>query len=226
MLVYISEMPTPTQRRSYDGSGRRARAQANRERILATALGLFVVQGYAGTSIADIAAAAGVSVPTVFAHFGSKVELFKHCVDSATVGDAKPVPLADRPEMINVREGRTARQVIGRLAALIASAGPRVVPIYMVMYGAADADPEIRSLARTMDDQRLIGAAQLAHVIVDRLDTDNDDLAAEIRDLIWTLNSPKTFSLLITERGWPLDRYEAWIRRTLLATTTGRKSSN
>jgi len=219
-------MPTPMQRRSYDGSGRRAQAQANRERILAAALGLFVVQGYAGTSIADISAAAGVSVPTVFAHFGSKVELFKQCVDIATVGDAKPVPLAERPEMVNVRHGRTARQVVGRLAALIASAGPRVVPIYMVMYGAADADPEIRSLARTMDEQRLTGATQLARIIMDRLGTDNDDLAAEIGDLIWTVNSPKTFSLLVTERGWPLDRYEAWVRRTLLAATTGRKSNS
>ena len=96
----------------------------------------------------------------------------------------------------------------------------------MVMYGAADADPEIRSLARTMDEQRLTGATQLARIIMDRLGTDNDDLAAEIGDLIWTVNSPKTFSLLVTERGWPLDRYEAWVRRTLLAATTGRKSNS
>jgi len=128
--------------------------------------------------------------------------------------------------MVNVRDGRTARQVVGRLAALITSAGPRVVPIYMVMYGAADADPEIRSLAHTMDDQRLVGATQLARVIMDRLGTDNEELAAEIRDLIWTMNSPKTISLLVTERGWPLERYEAWVRRTLLAATTGRRSSN
>jgi AcrR family transcriptional regulator len=219
-------MPTQPQRRSYDGSGRRAQAQANRGRILAAATGLFVAHGYAGTSIADISAAGGVSVPTVFAHFGSKVELFKQCVDSATVGDAEPVPLADRPEMVSIRAGRTARQVVGRLAALIASAGPRVVPIYLVMYGAADADPEIRSLALTMDEQRLAGATQLASIVMDRLGSDNQDLAAEIRDLIWTMNSPKTFSLLVTERGWPLDRYEAWVCRTLLAATKGRRSSS
>jgi AcrR family transcriptional regulator len=219
--VYVSGVAPQTQRRSYDGSGRRAQAQANRERILAAALGLFVMQGYAGTSIADISVAAGVSVPTVFAHFGSKVELFKQCVDSATVGDTEPVPLADRPEMVHVRAGRTARQVVGRLAALIAAAGPRVVPIYMVMYGAADADPEIRALARTMDEQRLAGATQLARIVMDRLGSDSEDLAAEIRDLIWTMNSPQTFSLLVTQRGWPLDRYEAWVRRTLLAATTG-----
>jgi len=217
-------MPTQPQRRSYDGSGRRAQAQVSRERILAAAHELFVAQGYAGTSIADIGAAAGVSVPTVFAHFGSKVELLKQCVDSATVGDAEPVPLADRSEMVNIRAGRTARQVIDRLAAFIASAAPRVVPIYMVMYRAADADPEIRSLTRTMDEQRLAGATQLARVVMDRLGSDNEDLAAEIRDLIWTMNSPQTFTLLVTERGWPLDRYEAWVSRTLLAATTGGRS--
>ena len=77
-----------------------------------------------------------------------------------------------------------------------------------------------------MDEQRLAGATQLARVIVDSLGTDNEELAAEIRDLIWTMNSPKTFSLLVNERGWPLERYEAWVRRTLLAATTGRRSSN
>lgn len=213
-------MSTPTQRRSYDASGRRAQAQVNRARILDAAQGLFVSQGYAGSSVADIAAAAGVSVPTVFARFGTKVALFKECVDSATVGDTDPVPLAQRPEMLHVRDGRTARQVIGRLAALIATAGPRVVPIYMVMYGAADADPEIRDLAREMDLQRLTGATRLAGIVMDRLGTVDDERRDELRDLIWTMNSPQTFSLLVTERGWPVERYEAWVRRTLLAATS------
>ena len=59
---------------------------------------------------------------------------------------------------------------------------------------------------------------------MDRLGDDNEELAAEIRDLIWTMNSPLTFTLLVTERGWPLDRYEAWVRRTLVAATTEGKS--
>ena len=215
-------MPPSTQRRSYDVSGRRAQAQANRERILEAAGELFVHRGYAGTAVADIAAAAAVSVPTVFSHFKSKALLIKECVDSATVGDTGPLPLAERPEMIHVREGRTARQVLGRLATLIATVGPRVVPIYMAMYGAADADPEIRLLARTLDEQRLVGATQLARIVVARLGTDDEDLLAELRDVIWTMNSPQMFSLLVTQRGWPLERYESWIRRTLMAAATSR----
>jgi len=218
-------MPQQPQRRSYDASGRRAQAQANRERVLDAARGLFVRQGYAGTSIADIAGAAGVSVPTVFAHFGSKVTLFKECVESALVGDAAPVPLAERPEMMHVREGRTAEEVFSRFAALIAAAGPRVVPISMVMYGAADSDTEIRSLARLMDEHRLTGATQLARIVMDRIgsrpDTDDANLLSEIRDLIWTMNSPMTFSLLVTERGWSVERYQAWVCRTLTAAISG-----
>lgn len=209
-------MTMPTQRRSYDASGRRAQAEANRARIIDAALTLFVQRGFAGTPVSDIAAAAGVSAPTVFARFGSKVALLKDCVDAATVGDTGSAPLAERPEMIHVREGTTARQVLSRLAALIASAGPRVVPIYMVMYAAADADPEIKAMARSMDAQRLAGATALATLVMERLGSDDPHHLAEVRDLIWTTNSPQTFSLLVTERGWPAERYEAWARRTLL----------
>jgi hypothetical protein len=44
-----------------------------------------------------------------------------------------------------------------------------------------------------------------------RLESDDEELLAEICDLIWTMNSPQTFSLLVNERGWPLERYEAWV---------------
>ncbi|MET0864779.1 MAG: TetR/AcrR family transcriptional regulator [Nakamurella sp.] len=210
-------MSETRQRRSYNATGRQLQANANRERILDVARQLFVTGGYAGTAVADIAAAAGVSVPTVFARFGSKVKLFKECIDTATVGDAEPVPLAERAEMVHVRAGTTAQEVIGRLAALIATAGPRVVPIYLVMYAAADADPDIRALARELDQQRLIGATQLARVVVNRLGTDDEELLAELRDVIWTVNSAQTYGLLAIQRGWSGPRYERWVRSTLLA---------
>ena len=72
---------------------------ANRERILDHARELFAARGYAGTQVSDIAAAAGVSIPTVFARFGSKVALLKEAVETALVGDAEPIPFAERPEM-------------------------------------------------------------------------------------------------------------------------------
>lgn len=55
--------------------GRRARAA-----VLAAATGLFAERGYCGTSIADIAAAAGVAKPSVLYHFSDKDELWRDCI--------------------------------------------------------------------------------------------------------------------------------------------------
>jgi AcrR family transcriptional regulator len=202
-------------RRGYDASGRRAQARATRGRVLDTAHRLFVEQGYAATSIAQIAAAAGVSGPTVFAGFRSKSNLLKEAVDAAIVGDLEPVPLADRVGMRRVHEAATAEEALTRFAALIAEIAPRACPIALVAYAAADADPEIAALARTLDEQRLRGAAAIARTLVERLGA--PARLAEVRDTIWTLNSPLQYGLLVDGRGWSVERYADWIRRALVA---------
>ncbi len=206
-------------RRRYNVDGRRAQAAATQRRILDTARELFVAHGYGGTSIAQVAAAAGVSTPTVFAGFRSKVNLLKEAAETALVGDAEEVPLHDRAPMRHVHEGATAEEVLLRLAALIADRAPHVHPIYAVVHAAADADPEIAALARTLDEQRLAGAAMLATTVLARLGVDDPDRFTEVRDTIWTLNSPLLYGLLVTQRGWPVERYGRWVARTLLTIT-------
>ncbi len=209
-------------RRPYNAEGRRAQARATRERILATAQELFVARGYAGVSVADIATAAGVSVPTVFAGFRSKANLLKEATETALVGDAEPVPLHERPAMRHVVAAPTARELLERFAALITEAGPRAVPLYVVLHAAADADPELARLARTLDDHRLTGAARLAAVVLDRLGVRDaartaPDRLAHVRDTIWTFNSPQLYDLLVTQRGWTPQRYGEWVTRGLVA---------
>lgn len=206
-------------RRSYNAEGRRAQARANREKILETARDLFVQRGYAGVSVAEIAAAGGVSVPTVFAQFGSKVQLLKEATETALVGDAEPEQVGDRPRMVYVREGPTAGEVLDRLADLIADWGPRACPIALVVYAAADSDPQIAELAAEFDAQRLLGAAQLAEAVLSGPDypapksaVELDALRTTIRDTIWTFNSPLLYRLLVVQRGWPVERYGEWIR--------------
>jgi AcrR family transcriptional regulator len=52
-----------------------ATAAETREKLLAAAADAFAEQGYDGTRVADIAAAAGVSNGALYAHFASKAEL-------------------------------------------------------------------------------------------------------------------------------------------------------
>ena len=65
----------------------------------------------------------------------------------------------------------------------------------------------------------LAGAAP-AHgpgTVLARLGDDDPERLAEVRDTIWTLNSPLLYGLLVKQRGWSAERYGAWIARALTA---------
>lgn len=62
--------------RSYDNSGRRAKAEHTRDRILAAAADVIAEGGSLDVSLPAVAAMADVSQPTLFRHFPSKQALF------------------------------------------------------------------------------------------------------------------------------------------------------
>ncbi|MFB9626993.1 TetR/AcrR family transcriptional regulator [Nonomuraea helvata] len=61
--------------RSRQDPSRQERARLRREEIIAVAAEMFARGGYRGTSLADIAARAGISEPGLLHHFGSKAGL-------------------------------------------------------------------------------------------------------------------------------------------------------
>jgi len=88
-------MTAPVKRR-YDATRRQEQARENQRRIIDAATTLFAARGYAGTSLTEIAAAAGVAVQTVYAAFGTKVNLLARAIDVSLAGDDAPVPMAER----------------------------------------------------------------------------------------------------------------------------------
>lgn len=210
-------MAVERQRRVYDSSGRRAQAALTRERIVAAARSLFVERGYAGTSVAQVAAAAGVSAPTVFAAFTSKVNLLKVAAEATLVGDAGPVPLHERPAMRHVHAGATAAEVLDRLADLHTTVAERAYPIFAVLLAAADAEPAIAEQVRLIDEQRLAGAGLLARTVLERLGDPDPARLARLTDLIWAYNGLAMYGSLVIRRGWSTERYRDWLSATLRA---------
>lgn len=213
-------MTPPKASRRYDSTGRKAQAQANRERILRVAQRLFAEHGYTATSMSEIAAEAGVSTPTVFAAFKSKANLLKEAVDVAIVGDTLPIALADRPAMQDVRNARTLEELFTRYAAVAADVASRAYAMYAVAHAAADTDPQIAELVADLDRQRLTGAGFLAAAVSERLGVDDPERLAYIRDTIWTLNSPQLYGMLVDQRGWPVEAYRDWIATALITLVT------
>jgi len=73
--------PGVNTRRRYDSSGRRERARQTRDQITSIARELFLSDGYAGTTVAGIAAAAHVSVETIYKGFGGKPGLVRAIIE-------------------------------------------------------------------------------------------------------------------------------------------------
>src|SRR5687768_9797810 len=83
-------------RRSYDATGRQEQARQTRRAVLESARRLFLDGGYTATTMAAIAAEAGVSVETVYKAFRTKPALLKAVLDVAIAGDDEPVPMLQR----------------------------------------------------------------------------------------------------------------------------------
>src|ERR1700752_4827276 len=97
------EPPVTKVKRSYNASRRREQARAPRPAVVRAARNLFERDGFRPTTIAAIAAHAGVSAESVYKGFGTKAALAKAVFDLVIAGDDEPVPVGERPAMQALR---------------------------------------------------------------------------------------------------------------------------
>lgn len=200
-----------TERRPYRSAVREDAARRTRRAVVAAASELFVAHGYAGTSLAAIAAAAGVARPTVFAAFGSKAALLREVLDQALVGDDEPVPVAKRPWFAPVWQARTPAAVLDAYASVCALIGQRAGAVFEAVRRAADDAPEAAELWMTLQQNRQAGARMvLEHAR--RLGDLRADLDMERAvDVLWFWNDPSHHAALIGGRGWAPNEYRGWL---------------
>src|SRR6476469_1972900 len=83
-------------KRRYDSPRRRDQDAATRRQILEAAQPLFEEQGYAATTMASIASAAGVALKTVYVAFESKSGVLRGLWHLLLRGDLEDVPIGER----------------------------------------------------------------------------------------------------------------------------------
>jgi AcrR family transcriptional regulator len=203
------------QKRSYDSTRRRQQARQTQEAIIDAARRRFLDGGFASTTIAAIASEAGVSVDTIYKTFGGKPGLLRAICQEALAG-AGPVPAEERSDAMQAAE-TDPRRIIRGWGTLTTEVAPRVAPILLLVRDAAASDPEMASLQVELDEQRLqrmtANARRLAAAGHLREDVPVD-LAGEI---LWTYSSAALYELLVLRRGWPFDRYGAFIADAMIA---------
>jgi AcrR family transcriptional regulator len=194
-------------RRRYDSSGRQAQARRSREAVLDVAQRQFIAAGYGATTIAAIAADAGVSVETIYKAFGGKPGLVRAIYDRGLRG-AGQVSAYERSDRMRAREADPAT-IMREWAELTTEVAAHVTPIRLLIRAAAVTDPEIAGLLKDSDDERLERMRHHAEFLAQRGYLRDDVSTSRATDILYTCSAVELYELLVLQRGWPPREY-AW----------------
>ncbi|MQB02222.1 MAG: TetR family transcriptional regulator, partial [Actinobacteria bacterium] len=186
---------------------RQEQAAATRQRIASAARKLFRERGYGATTIAAIAAEAGVAEPTVYAVFGSKKSFLLALRQQMHAEVELPKLTAE------ATAAPDARRKLEGWARLLRAQMERSYDVIAAHREAARIDPSAAEEYRGVLDSRAGVMQELVRELGADLRSDLNLRTAA--DILWAFSNEEIYRELIQERGWPPDRYEAWMARTL-----------
>jgi AcrR family transcriptional regulator len=204
-------------RRPYRSPLREESARRTRRAVVLAAAELFTTRGYAATSLADVATAAGVARPTVFAAFGSKAALLREVLDQAISGDDDPVAVRDRPWFQPVWQARTAVETLDAYAGVVTLIAGRAAAAFEAVRRAADAAPEAAQLWETALRNRVAGARMvLDHLVTVGALRAGLDFERAV-DILWLSNDPAHYGALVGHQGWSEPEFRSWLSAQMCA---------
>lgn len=196
-------------RRRYESPVREARARRTRAHVVATAGKMFASRGYAGTSMRQIAAEAGVSLETV-TQTGRKPQLLIAAFRDGFAGD---------PDAVNLDAlvGSAGLADLPAVVSRVASGVRRSLPIWRAFTTAAAADPAVaavraeQAVARRTEITARLSAAGLAP---------GGEAVGRLADAIGLIMSHEAYDHLTEVCGWGHEEYVTWAATAIQAQLT------
>ena len=162
----------------------------------------------------QVAEEAGVALKTVYVAFATKSGLLRALWDLRLKGDQEETGVAERSWYRAVVEEPDPVRQLRRNARNARVVKERIAGMLKVLRSAALVDPDADGLWRLIqrdfhDNQRVIVASLHARGAL------RPGLGvARATDILWTLNHPDVWLLLVGERGWTPGRWERWFAAT------------
>jgi AcrR family transcriptional regulator len=201
---------TAVKRRARSDLTRRDRARATRLRITKAAYTLFCERGYAGTTMSDVAVAAGVAVQTVYFTFHTKSELLSRAYDYAVLGEGDPVPpdktawyamMANEPDVTAAL--RHAVEGIGEIMT-------RVSPLDTVVRGSAGSDPDTAAVRAFHERWRAEGYKAMLEILATKSALRVGVSPDRATDLLLLYLGMDVYRVLVIDLGWTHQDWVDW----------------
>jgi AcrR family transcriptional regulator len=185
-----------------------------RARILDTAWGLVRERGVGAVTLADIAAATGVSRQLLYVHFENRAGLLVAMARRHDLLIGFPSWAAEAGSLPPVA-------ALERLLRLWFAYLPEILPVARALEAAAvNGDEGGVAWRDRMGDLRELFAAAVARVEGDGRLAEGWTVPAAT-DWVWARAQPATFQHLVGDRAWPADDYTERVVRSVLSEVVG-----
>jgi AcrR family transcriptional regulator len=193
---------------------RRERAKATHSRIVEAAYTLFCERGYAGTTMAQIADAAGVAVQTVYFSFHTKPTLLSRAYDFAVTGK-EPVDPRLQPWFQAMTAEPDVTEALRHVISGVGEIIRRVTPLFLVARTAADGDPDTARVIDFHERWRAEGYREMVELLVAKAELRPGLSLERATDLLLLFAGMEVYHVLVGGRGWSHDEWVDWTVATL-----------
>lgn len=193
--------------RTYRSPSREKQAERTKVQICLAAAPLFAEQGYAATSMRQLATVAGVSMDTIYT-LGGKPDVFLRALEITLSGSTDGTALFARPELAAPPPGGTLREALAFVAATLTEANRRSAGMWSAFVEGANTDPALAAAySKRIADMREEGRRLIHHLVGWGLCRLPDDVDRTV-DLCWVTAQHSTYTLLVRDCGWSPEDYE------------------
>ena len=194
---------------------RRDRAKATRLRITKAAYTLFCDRGYTGTTMGDIAEAAGVAVQTVYFTFHTKSELLSRAYDYAVLGEGDPVPPEQTAWYMKMTDEPDATAAIRHAVDGIGEIMTRATPLDTVVRAGAGSDPDTAAVRNFHERWRAQGYRAIVEILTTKSALRVGVSPERATQLLLLYLGMDVYRVLVLDFGWTHHDWVEWTVATV-----------
>ena len=200
--------------RTYDSSLRTRQAADRRQALAVAARDLFVEHGYPATTMDAVAAQAEVSLKTAYNAYTTKAGLLRAVWDMSLKGDIDDAPVAERTWYTSVLSEPDPRRQLAMTAENSRIVKTRIGPMLKVIRDAASVDVDLAALWELIQTDFWANQRVIVESLADKEALRHGLSLDRATDLLWMLNHPDVWLLLVGRRGWSPADWEKWFAKT------------
>ena len=200
--------------RTYHSSLRVQQAAARRRALAEAARDLFVERGYPATTMDAVATRADVSLKTAYNAYRTKAGLLRAVWDLSLKGDLDEAPIAARGWYTTLMSESDPHRQLAMAAENSRIVKTRIGPMLKVIRDAAPVDEDLTALWELIQTDFWANQRAIVESLADKGALRPGLDVQRATDLLWMLNHPDVWLLLVDRRGWSPKDWEEWFAKT------------